>query len=143
MKQVSFKGSFQTSADSSVEPLMLDHTIFRGCTLRNTDWAIGFATYAGEDTKIMKNSREAPAKMSNMQHVMNRLVRGYAFFEFSRLFAFLAIIVLVSSIFSMEWNKENIDSTMYLQLNNHTVNEFKTGAQAFFIKILVQIHNIV
>lgn len=44
----SFKGSYYVKGnDSQVNPLFLDHTLFRGCALRNTDWIIGLAIYTG------------------------------------------------------------------------------------------------
>ena len=34
----------------------IDNFLLRGSSLRNTDWVLGVIVYAGQETKVMKNS---------------------------------------------------------------------------------------
>ncbi|GMH82158.1 hypothetical protein TrVE_jg12998 [Triparma verrucosa] len=60
----------------SVDPINVDESGFlvRGSVLRNTNWAIGLVCYTGVDTKLMKNSRKAPSKLSNLDRLVNRAI---------------------------------------------------------------------
>jgi hypothetical protein len=42
--------------------------------LQSTEFIIGLVTYAGEDTKIMKNSVRAKAKLSSIEKTTGLLV---------------------------------------------------------------------
>ena len=33
-------------------PLTMDHLLFRGCTLRDTAWMMGFVIYTGKESKV-------------------------------------------------------------------------------------------
>lgn len=54
--------------------------ILRGCELKNTDWGLGVAVYAGGETKAMLNNSGAPSKRSRLETRMNREL---VFFQFS------------------------------------------------------------
>jgi phospholipid-translocating ATPase len=45
--------------------------LLRGCTLRNTEFAIGITVYTGPESKIMMNAKKPPTKISNVQRKMN------------------------------------------------------------------------
>jgi len=49
----------------------IDNLLLRGCTLRNTTLAYGVVIYVGRHTKIVKNSKHVPDKLSNMIKTMN------------------------------------------------------------------------
>lgn len=109
----SFKGSFQQAGqDDNQHPLFLDHVILRGCSLRNTDWMVGYSVYTGPDTKAMLNSRDAPAKQPHLQILLNRLLYG--------LFGVLGLMVTVFGVFAYIWEANNKDKTDYLQRENFT-----------------------
>ena len=77
-----------------------DNLLLRGSVLRNTKWAIGCVVYIGADTKIMKNSRKTPSKLSNIEKVVNRallIVLGCQFF-----------LTVVTTILSEYWYNHNI-----------------------------------
>ena len=42
--------------------------LLRGSQLRNTKFVYGLVIYTGPDTKLMKNSRQAPLKQSNVEY---------------------------------------------------------------------------
>lgn len=46
----------------------------RGTTLRNTENVLGFVVYTGHTTKIMKNAKNPPSKMSGVLKVMNKIL---------------------------------------------------------------------
>ncbi|KAL0288787.1 UNVERIFIED_CONTAM: Phospholipid-transporting ATPase 1 [Sesamum angustifolium] len=65
---------FQANMDLDGKRISLgpSNVILRGCELRNTDWAIGVAVYAGRETKAMLNNSGAPSKRSRLESRMNR-----------------------------------------------------------------------
>lgn len=53
------------------EPVSINNMLLRGCTLRNTDWAIGVVAFTGDDTKIMMNAGITPSKRSRITRELN------------------------------------------------------------------------
>jgi phospholipid-translocating P-type ATPase (flippase) len=51
-----------------------DNLLLRESVLRNCRWALGVVVYTGTDTKIVRNSRKAPSKQSNVDKVTNRIM---------------------------------------------------------------------
>jgi phospholipid-translocating P-type ATPase (flippase) len=79
-----FKASFQRIALRGPKgrqirlddvPLGPKQLVLRGCALRNTRWLIGLVVFTGEDTKVARNSKKRPAKMSNIDRTMNALIK--------------------------------------------------------------------
>lgn len=56
-------------------PLGPEQMLLRGAMLRNTQWIYGVAVYTGHESKLMKNAKRAPLKMSNMDRTTNMQVR--------------------------------------------------------------------
>ena len=54
----------------------LSNVVWRGCTVRNTEWIIGLVVYTGHETKMLLNARSglSPAKFTSMDGQMNRNV---------------------------------------------------------------------
>ncbi|KAJ8570940.1 hypothetical protein K7X08_037912 [Anisodus acutangulus] len=80
-------------------PLSQSNIILRGCQLKNTEWAIGVAVYAGQETKAMLNSAASPSKRSRLETYMNR--------ETLWLSVFLFVMCLVVAIGMCLWLKEH------------------------------------
>lgn len=57
------------------EAVSINNLLLRGCTLRNTDWAIGIVAFTGDDTKIMMNAGITPSKRSRIARELNWNVR--------------------------------------------------------------------
>ncbi|KCV68524.1 hypothetical protein H696_04816 [Fonticula alba] len=60
------------------------NVVLRGSHIRNTAWAVGIVVYAGQETKLFKNSAAAPIKESSLQRRLNHMV----------LLMFLCIVIL-------------------------------------------------
>jgi phospholipid-translocating ATPase len=54
--------------------------LLRGCYLRNIEYCVGLVIYVGAETKIMKNAKEHPEKVSAIMNMMNNLL--YSVFAF-------------------------------------------------------------
>lgn len=65
-----------------------DNILLRGCRLRNTHWCYGIVIYAGNDTKLMRNSGKPCFKRTAIDKILNKLMW--------RIFAFLAIICCIA-----------------------------------------------
>lgn len=57
------------------EPVSINNLLLRGCTLRNTEWAIGVVAFTGDETKIMMNAGITPSKRSRITRELNWNVR--------------------------------------------------------------------
>jgi magnesium-transporting ATPase (P-type) len=44
----------------------IKNLLLRGCYLRNIDYCVGIAIYVGPESKIMKNAKKPPKKVSNI-----------------------------------------------------------------------------
>ncbi|XP_078436696.1 phospholipid-transporting ATPase 1-like [Wolffia australiana] len=64
-------------------PLGQSNIILRGCQLKNVEWAVGVAVYAGQETKAMLNSAVSPSKRSKLEGYMNRETLWLSVFLFS------------------------------------------------------------
>ncbi|CAI4211132.1 unnamed protein product [Parascedosporium putredinis] len=53
------------------EPIGIDNLLLRGCTLRNTEWALGVVIFTGHDTKIMMNAGATPSKRARIARELN------------------------------------------------------------------------
>ena len=66
-----FEGVVRAGTEISVGPKQL---LLRGSTLRNTEWVLTLVIFTGDDTKLMRNSRETPSKRSSLEKATNRQV---------------------------------------------------------------------
>jgi magnesium-transporting ATPase (P-type) len=69
----------------------MKNLLLRGCTLKNSEYAFGIATYLGSETKIFMNARKSPRKVSALMKLMNKML--YTVFAFQ-----ITIIVVFSSV---------------------------------------------
>jgi magnesium-transporting ATPase (P-type) len=52
----------------------LENLVIRGSIIRNTKYGIGIIVYSGMLTKIMKNLKRIPYKVSNIMEMMNKML---------------------------------------------------------------------
>lgn len=71
-----------TFESSKIKPPVanIKNLLLRGCFIRNTDFGIGVVVYTGMSTKIMKNLKKPPHKVSNILRLMNKML--YSVFAF-------------------------------------------------------------
>lgn len=54
-----------------VEPLGINNLLLRGCSLKNTEWALGVVVYTGLESKIMLNAGITPSKRARIAKDLN------------------------------------------------------------------------
>ncbi|TPX31648.1 hypothetical protein SmJEL517_g05073 [Synchytrium microbalum] len=95
--RLTIQGNTRTSRSSQkstpVYPLSLNQLLFRGATLRNTEYAYGIVVYTGVDTKIMMNFNKGKVKMSTLEKKMNYLILAA--------FAYNFFLLVTSAVFSI------------------------------------------
>lgn len=111
--------------------------ILRGCELKNTDWAVGVAVYAGRETKAMLNNSGAPSKRSRLETKMNR--------EIIILSLFLVALCLVISVCHGVWLRVHYDELDLMQFyrkkdySEEEVEDYKYygwGMEIFFVFLM-------
>jgi magnesium-transporting ATPase (P-type) len=90
------------------KPSSSKNLLLRGCTLKNTPYCYGICLYVGNQTKIMMNQKKAPAKVSNLMRLMNKLLYS--------VFAFQFLIICVWATLSLLWMSDNRDTHIYLDI---------------------------
>jgi magnesium-transporting ATPase (P-type) len=88
----------------------IKNTLLRGCTLKNIEYCYGIVIYTGPDTKIMKNAKKAPRKISKVMKLMN--------FMLYTVFAFQISIVIIFASLGVYWTSKNADDHFYLNASN-------------------------
>lgn len=75
-----WEGNLTSPELSKIRACNIKNLLLRGTTLKNIDCAYGICVYVGTETKIFKNSKAAPRKISNLMKVMNKML--YTVFAF-------------------------------------------------------------
>jgi len=73
----------------------IKNLLLRGCFLRNIDYCVGLVIYVGKESKIMKNAKKPPKKVSNIMIKMNYMLYT--------VFAFQLIIIIIYATLSVLW----------------------------------------
>lgn len=60
--------------DLTICPFNVHATLWRGCQLRNTQWAVVMVLFTGDETRIRLNSGVTPSKRSRIDRLTNRIV---------------------------------------------------------------------
>lgn len=82
------------------EPVSINNLLLRGCSLRNTEWALGMVVFAGQETKIMINSGITPSKRAKITRELNWNV----VYNFIILFAMCLVAGIVQGI---TWGRDD------------------------------------
>lgn len=115
--------------------------ILRGCELKNTEWAIGVAVYAGQETKAMLNSSGAPSKRSRLETQMNREIILLSLI-------LIALCTVVSALFGV-WlvnHKDQLNDLPYYRKEDYSepgevesYNYYGVGLEIFFTFLMAVI----
>jgi magnesium-transporting ATPase (P-type) len=65
--------------------------LLRGCYLRNIEYCIGLVIYVGGETKIMKNAKKPPKKVSAIMNMMNYMLYSVFGFQFLLIIVYAAV----------------------------------------------------
>jgi phospholipid-transporting ATPase len=109
--------------------VFLDKSSFllRGCSLRQTKFVYGFVVYIGHNTKIMKNSPSARAKISRIENIMNSQILV--------IFGLQTILSAIGAIFYLAWlNSHFQDLKSYVFVSENSKNS-AGGFLFFFYRI--------
>lgn len=106
-------GNIHSEQISRVTNCNIKNTILRGCTLKNTEYCYGIVIYVGPESKIMKNAKKAPRKISKLMKLMNIMLYT--------VFAFQISLVIIFASLSVDWTNKNAEDHKYLDLGT-TVN---------------------
>lgn len=120
-----------TGEDSSVknDPITINNMLLRGCSLRNTKWAIGVVIFTGADTKVMMNSGETPTKKSKMARDLNYTVVLN--------FALLFIICFLSGLISGVSYRETRNSRNQFEFGTIAGSPVGNGFVNFFVGVIL------
>ncbi|KAL8547027.1 hypothetical protein ACS0TY_006667 [Phlomoides rotata] len=130
---------FQANMDVDGKHISLgpSNIILRGCELKNTDWAVGVAVYAGRETKAMLNNSGAPSKRSRLETRMNR--------EIIFLSLFLVALCMVVSVCHGVWlrrHKDELDLMQFYRKKDYSDEEIEDykyygwGMEIFFVFLM-------
>ncbi|XP_010780444.1 probable phospholipid-transporting ATPase VB [Notothenia coriiceps] len=109
----------------------IESLLLRGCTVKNTDHAVGFVVYAGQETKSMLNNNGPRYKRSKLERKLNIDV------------IFCVILLLsmcfVGSVGHFLWLEEFPDVPPYLvpDSNGHLDSPGLSGFYMFFTMIIL------
>eukprot|EP01087_Luapelamoeba_hula_P013613 TRINITY_DN3887_c2_g1_i1.p1 TRINITY_DN3887_c2_g1~~TRINITY_DN3887_c2_g1_i1.p1 ORF type:complete len:931 (-),score=169.53 TRINITY_DN3887_c2_g1_i1:1607-4309(-) len=118
----SFEGVLHLEGHDDI-PVNLEQTVWRGSTLRNTEWITGMVLYTGMQTKVMKNSRTPPSKRSTIELEMNRAL--------ITIFLFALCLDIIGGILSGVWSTVTGYDKWYLQLADIEPSAAVLGLEAF------------
>jgi phospholipid-transporting ATPase len=108
----------------------LKQIVLKGCKLKNTNFILGICVYSGHNTKIMKNAKSPPIKVSNVMKVMNLLLYSVFFFQF--------LLCVLYALAYVIWQGNEGFLYKYLYLYNSDGKLISPGYTGFdwFIKYL-------
>lgn len=126
-----FDGTVHLDGAFDEIPVTNENVILRGAVLRNSSWIYGVVVFTGKDTKLMKNSKAAPSKRSNIDLVVNRTILI--------IFVTLGVMCSISTILSAVW-VTSTDHSSYLHFLKKITELEKSLA---WITFLILFNNLV
>lgn len=111
------------------EPITINELLLRGCTLRNTKWAMGIVVFTGDDSKIMLNSGATPTKTSRISRELNLSVLIN--------FLLLFIICFVAGIVNGCYYTKHPRSRDFFEFGTVAGKPATNGFVAFWVAIIL------
>lgn len=130
---------FQANMDVDGKHISLgpSNIILRGCELKNTEWTVGVAVFAGRETKAMLNNSGAPSKRSRLETCMNREIIFLSIF----LCALCAIVSILHGIW-LRHHKDELDLMQFFRKKDYSkaeeenYNYYGWGMEVFFVFLM-------
>lgn len=111
------------------EPITINNTLLRGCTLRNTKWAIGICLFTGADTKIRLNAGITPTKRSRITRELNYPVLLN--------FVLLFILCFISGLVNGIYYRDDDTSRTFFEYGTIAGNPATNGIVSFFVAVIL------
>lgn len=115
--------------EESAETVSINNVLLRGCTLRNTKWAVGIVAFTGDDTKIMMNAGITPTKQSRLSRDLNYYVVLN--------FVFLFVLCFTSGMINGFYYRKNHTSRDYFEFGTIAGTPAKNGLVSFFVAVIL------
>ncbi|EAU32628.1 hypothetical protein ATEG_07244 [Aspergillus terreus NIH2624] len=112
-----------------VEPISINNVLLRGCSLRNTEWALGVVLFTGEETKIMLNSGVTPTKRPQLAKALNWNV----IYNFIILFFMCLISGIVNGV---AWGRKD-KSLNFFDFGSYGSTPAVTGIITFWVALIL------
>ncbi|KAK4483583.1 hypothetical protein RD792_010782 [Penstemon davidsonii] len=130
---------FQANMDVDGKRISLgpSNIILRGCELKNTDWTLGVAVYAGRETKAMLNNSGAPSKRSRLETRMNREI-----FFLSIFLVTLCVVVCICHGIWLRRHEDELDLMQFYRRRDYSEPEVENyeyygwGLEILFIFLM-------
>jgi len=115
--------------DLKNEPASINNMLLRGCTLRNTKWAMGIVVFTGSETKIMLNAGVTPTKKSRISRELN--------FSVLMNFLLLFIICFISGIINGVYYDRHPRSRDYFEFGTAAGRAATNGFVSFWVSVIL------
>ncbi|GFP80645.1 phospholipid-transporting ATPase 1 [Phtheirospermum japonicum] len=130
---------FQANMDIDGKRISLgpSNIILRGCEVKNTEWAIGVAVYAGNETKAMLNNSGAPSKRSRLETRMNREIIFLSIFLVT-----LCTIVCICHGVWLRRHRDELDMMQFYRRKDYSEPQVENyeyygwGMEIFFVFLM-------
>ena len=119
-----WEGSIVSQTVAQKAPCSIKNLLLRGSFIRNTKYMYGIVIYTGKDTKIFRNLKRPPHKVSNVMKRMNRMLYT--------VFAFQVLIIVVFASLYYGWAQRNFATQPETGANASNISFFNT----FFLQLL-------
>lgn len=118
----------ETSSEST-ESITINNVLLRGCTLRNTKWAIGIVAFTGDDTKIIMNAGITPTKQSRISRELNY----YVILNF----IFLFVLCFSSGLINGIYYRQKNNSRDFYEFGTIASTPALNGLVSFFVAVIL------
>ncbi|CCF56549.1 hypothetical protein KAFR_0B02510 [Kazachstania africana CBS 2517] len=115
--------------DLKNEPITINNVLLRGCTLRNTKWAMGLVVFTGDETKIMLNAGATPTKKSKISRELN--------FSVILNFAVLFVLCFISGLVNGIYYDKQPASRDYFEFGTVAGNAATNGFVSFWVAVIL------
>ncbi|KAF7592101.1 hypothetical protein BBP40_000706 [Aspergillus hancockii] len=112
-----------------VEPITINNVLLRGCSLRNTEWALGVVLFTGDETKIMLNAGVTPSKRARLAKDLNWNV----IYNFVILFFMCLISGIVNGV---AWSSSD-RSLNFFDFGSYGSTPAVTGIITFWVALIL------